>query len=625
MSEFKKALLYDAGTDVTDISKWLGQKQIPLLVWEERHLITDETRVLLYLNDEQIKTFLKESMGKNLEIGIMPHPENQYAAHVMGVTDNFEQMLNLYQASEAIDIDVMLCNDDIVLSSVSIGTVYSLKPYDANQTPFNLSSYFYALKHVKDLRLHQYIITTGKESKFSLAALGMVAIEQTQSKQTGRCFLEDLSFNDHRLTLLAFSPRSILAYFWFLLLLILPKKISLQRLPGAIGLIRTQTLLIESPRTFDYLLDGQLKQSQSVSLMIHESSLRILPGPDFQSSEESKSVRERDTIKLNHLPIDETARQLVEKQLPLFNRAREDEYRDLFVSLRENAVISSSFIILMILSVLMALMGLYANSAPVIIGAMILAPLMAPIISLSMGLARTEPGLIRSSMLTLSIGIFIALTCAIVVSLIIPLDILTSEMQSRLSPTLLDLTVAVVSGIAGAYAHAKEEIAKSLAGVAIAVALVPPLGVIGIGIGWQDWSIARGASLLFITNLFGISLAASVTFLVMGFAPFKMARKGLLISLVLLSLVAVPLSIAFTKLVKQGNIIHNIPVGQVKINEQRLNISNIDVKMEKVPLVRAIISSEKRLTEADIEQLKNYISQKIGQEIILEAQTSIRR
>ena len=79
-----------------------------------------------------------------------------------------------------------------------------------------------------------------------------------------------------------------------------------------------------------------------------------------------------------------------------------------------------------------------------------------------------------------------------------PIDNLTAEMQSRISPTLLDLAVAVVSGIAGAYAHAKEEIAKSLAGVAIAVALVPPLSVAGIGVGWGDWDMASGAFLLLI-------------------------------------------------------------------------------------------------------------------------------
>ena len=68
---------------------------------------------------------------------------------------------------------------------------------------------------------------------------------------------------------------------------------------------------------------------------------------------------------------------------------------------------------------------------------------------------------------------------------------------------------AVISGVAGAYAHSREEIAKSLAGVAIAVALVPPLGVAGIGLGWADWDMAAGASLLLVTNLVGIALAAS--------------------------------------------------------------------------------------------------------------------
>ncbi len=186
------------------------------------------------------------------------------------------------------------------------------------------------------------------------------------------------------------------------------------------------------------------------------------------------------------------------------------------------------------MSTLLALTGLYANSAPVIIGAMILSPLMSPIISLAMGLARTELHLIRNSLRTLAFGVGAGLFCAICFAWLMPNESLTAEMQSRISPTLLDLAIAVVSGVAGAYAHAKEEIAKSLAGVAIAVALIPPLNVVGIGVGWAEWEMARGAGLLFISNIVGISLAATVTFLALWFAPFKRTQKGLLVSLMLM-------------------------------------------------------------------------------------------
>ena len=293
--------------------------------------------------------------------------------------------------------------------------------------------------------------------------------------------------------------------------------------------------------------------------------------------------------------------------------------------MRAQAALSSAYLVLTVLSVLLALSGLYANSAPVIIGAMILAPLMSPIVSLAMGLARTEPALIRNSLRTLLIGIVAGLFCAVAVAWLMPLENLTPEMQARLSPTLLDLSVAIVSGIAGAYAHAKEEIAKSLAGVAIAVALVPPLSVAGIGLGWGDWSMARGASLLFITNLVGISLAASTTFLVMGFAPFKRAKKGLAIGLALMAAITVPLYIAFAELVERGKIFRQIPTGYIELAGERVRLRIVKVRTGRPPLVRVVLSSPRQLNADHVDALKQIIRDRTGHSIVLEAQLNLRR
>jgi uncharacterized hydrophobic protein (TIGR00271 family) len=283
----------------------------------------------------------------------------------------------------------------------------------------------------------------------------------------------------------------------------------------------------------------------------------------------------------------------------------------------------------MVLSVLLALTGLYANSAPVIIGAMVLAPLMSPVVSLAMGLARTEPSLIQGSLRTLAIGVAWGLACGIVLAWIMPLEIPTAEMKVRMSPTLLDLLVAVVSGIAGAYAHAKEDIAKGLAGVAIAVALVPPLSVAGIGLGWADWSMAGGALLLLITNLVGIALAGSATFLVLGFAPFKRARAGLGVTLAIMLVISAPLYIAFTHLVEKDHILEQIrvqvPAGQVDLSGLAVSVTSIQVTLGDPHLVRVVLSSPERLDKTHVDELKNLISERIGQPILLEAQLNIRR
>ncbi len=328
---------------------------------------------------------------------------------------------------------------------------------------------------------------------------------------------------------------------------------------------------------------------------------------------------------MSHLPIGETARQLVDVPLPMVSHASEEDYRDLFVSLRAEAALSSPYVVLMVLSVLLALTGLYANSAPVIIGAMILAPLMSPIVSLAMGLARTDPALLRNSLRTLAIGVGLGLFCAITVAWIMPLENLTTEMRARLSPTLLDLSVAIISGMAGAYAHAKEEVAKSLAGVAIAVALVPPLSVAGIGVGWADWAMAKGAFLLFTTNLVGIALAASATFLVLGFAPFKLAKKGLAITLVLMAVIITPLSIAFDDLVEGEEIVQEIPTGHIELAGTPVRLRIAEVRAGEPPLVRVILASSRQLDASHVDALKQLISERIDRDVLVEAQLTLRR
>lgn len=128
---------------------------------------------------------------------------------------------------------------------------------------------------------------------------------------------------------------------------------------------------------------------------------------------------------------------------------------------------------------------------------------------------------------------------------LMPLNLLTDEMSSRLTPNILDLMVAIISGIAGAYA--KTEVAKSLAGVAIAVVLIPPLSVVGIGIGWGNTQIMYGSFLLFATNLAGITLSAALTFFIMGFSPVKRATKGIVLTSLFLLIVTIPLLYRFTR------------------------------------------------------------------------------
>lgn len=295
-----------------------------------------------------------------------------------------------------------------------------------------------------------------------------------------------------------------------------------------IGFISANTLHVTSNNPFDFFIDDVCVSAQEITLEIKKCQYKINYGKALQSVLEEKALKnEEEIISLKSLPKGEMQSLLIAGKVPLFKKANDEDIKETLLGIKENAKADSIFVTLIILSTLLATVGIFQDSIPSVIGAMILAPLMAPIISLSMGAARSDRRVIKSSMITIAIGVANVLFFSAILTFFMPLDIVTSQISSRINPNILDLFIAIFSGIAGAYASAKEEVAKSLAGVAIAVALVPPLCVTGIGLGWGDLDIIYGSFLLFMTNLFGMVLAASLTFIILGFAPIHRAKKSL--------------------------------------------------------------------------------------------------
>jgi uncharacterized hydrophobic protein (TIGR00271 family) len=224
---------------------------------------------------------------------------------------------------------------------------------------------------------------------------------------------------------------------------------------------------------------------------------------------------------------------------------------------------SIDFFILIGLSAMIATLGLMQSSPAVIIGAMLVAPLMSPIISMAMSIVRGNPYLLRMSAGSMLQGIVLALGVSIGVTLLSPTHINTTEILARTQPTLLDLLVALASGAAGGYALGRKEVAAALPGVAIAAALVPPLSVAGYGTATAQLDVSGGALLLFITNLIAIVFAASVVFLLLGFRPEQArlhghVRTGFLLAMIALVLISIPLAIfsvnAIDKITRQSEV-----------------------------------------------------------------------
>lgn len=193
-------------------------------------------------------------------------------------------------------------------------------------------------------------------------------------------------------------------------------------------------------------------------------------------------------------------------------KSHESSSRNVYEKISEAAALNTEFIVLLIGSVLVATFGLLQGSTAVIIGAMIIAPLMMPILGFALGSIWGDLKLISRSAITLFMGIIFAVLLSALISYIVPGSDYNAEILARTGPNLFDVLIALASGFVGAYAYANPMISSSISGVAIAVALMPPLCTIGITLGNQDFSLSLGATILFLINMVGIALAASLVF-----------------------------------------------------------------------------------------------------------------
>ena len=244
-----------------------------------------------------------------------------------------------------------------------------------------------------------------------------------------------------------------------------------------------------------------------------------------------------------------------------YQEAKERQVGNLRVyeQIAQAARLSKEFLALLVASCLIATFGLLADSAATVIGAMIIAPLMMPILGFSLASIWGDPRLLRRSLATLGIGVGLVIGTSAVFVALIPGAEVTSQIAARGNPSLYDVGVAIACGLIGAYAYVNPRISPSIAGVAIAVALVPPLCCVGIGIALLDSGIAGGAMLLFLSNLVGIALAASFVFWRMRVHPATesqdevsaRARRNVALSSVLLLLIAAPLAYFMVQTVRQ--------------------------------------------------------------------------
>jgi len=199
------------------------------------------------------------------------------------------------------------------------------------------------------------------------------------------------------------------------------------------------------------------------------------------------------------------------------------------------------FFALMLLSTVIAAIGLIQNSAAVVIGAMLVAPLMTPLLGLGLALVQGNPVLAKISLHSVFLGLGVSLLVGFLTGVLTPgFDEPTREMLGRGGPGVLDIFVAFASGLAAAYASSRPGLLAALPGVAIAAALVPPIATSGLALSLGNIPLAIGALVLFVINMVTIVLATVVTFWLVGLRTTRTTSRWVpaAMSVVLLSVVA---------------------------------------------------------------------------------------
>lgn len=245
--------------------------------------------------------------------------------------------------------------------------------------------------------------------------------------------------------------------------------------------------------------------------------------------------------------------------LGIFPDLNREERIVLVRSLTEGSMWSINFGMMLGCSVIIAALGLLQSSPAVIIGAMLVAPLMTPLIGTGLALVQGNLKLLRIATQAMSKGVITSLLLGMITRILVPGDELTTEISLRGTPNILDLAIAFFAGVAAGYAVARPKLSGVLPGVAISVALVPPLTASGIALGTMDWLIAFGAFILFITNLVAIVLGSALVFKLHGLKTTDSNRttevymKRILIGLgFALIILMAPLAYTLAEQLKQG-------------------------------------------------------------------------
>jgi uncharacterized hydrophobic protein (TIGR00271 family) len=285
--------------------------------------------------------------------------------------------------------------------------------------------------------------------------------------------------------------------------------------------------------------------------------------------------------------------------------------------IEQDAGWSLRYLFMVLMSAGIAILGLLQSSPAVVIGAMLISPLMGPIIGLGFALAVFDWREVRRALLSLAMGSLVAVAITALIVLASPLQSVTSEILARTRPNLFDLLVAVFSALAGSYATIRGR-GETVVGVAIATALMPPLAVVGYGLATFNGAIFGGALALFFTNFIAIALSAALMARLYGFAqglsPEQSQTQTLLITGVFV-LMSVPLALSLRQIASETLATRALRAAVVEEFGRGTRISQLETNYDARPDSASVVVVTRRFRAGAERRLEQAWKQRLGREV----------
>lgn len=287
-------------------------------------------------------------------------------------------------------------------------------------------------------------------------------------------------------------------------------------------------------------------------------------------------------------------------------------------SLQEDAALSLNYLVLALCACMIATVGLLTNSAATIIGAMIVAPLVMPMRGVAMGAVQGDWRLLRQGLISVVWGAILSIALAALTQLTIgvPASAFGNEILNRTQPNLADLAVAIVAGAVCGFAKIRPQLSDALAGTAIAVALMPPLCVVGINLAVEQYQASRGALLLYLTNLLGIILACMAVFAWNGYhVSFRRTSSALFFGLGFTALTIVPLFQSFTTLMNQVRVrdgLRQILQRETVTLGRQMELLDVRIDWNQTPYqVSLYVESDQPVTPTQVQAVEDFLHKRL--------------